>query len=1097
MSKKKFFSIIAIALLVFSFAFVSGGCGGSGGGGSFSNNNNGEIPTPEPSGYYTVTFNSNGGSYVPSQEVEAGETATLPDSPVRNGYIFVGWYTNNNFDEMFLFGEDGDKVNQNITLYAQWIEDNPDLFKVEYALNLISIKYSNGDNSKHVTKNVTLPVNSEVEGVNLSWESSNQSAISNQGYVNRLSNNSDVVMKVTASSGNVSQSREFNLRVMKAHTRARNDIVSKTVADIEGFNTSNDYFSVSYNSDRSKVTNIDGKYSDLTIENADDALDAIQAIHTVIGVDNPYEELESNVTNSNRYGSEYSFKQVYNGVKVYGRSIMASANESGEADFLNSSLLPSLVLANANLNASISKSQAEDIALNYYSGNFELDSDETEQVIYSIGEYETSPVYAYVVRISGTNDNNKYINEDIFVNAVNEEVFKTTTNIMNYTIDVGSGKAEQGHKVSFPVVHSMGSYYMWDFGSNIRIYEENMDKEVSHLTNFLWLDKHQNSAYANFREIMQWWKTSFDRDSLDGNRGVELKIITHQKTWRNDNGNIVKDNAAWDGGNQVFWICDRGNTSLYAYSPAATPDTLAHETTHAVLQYIVNGNFPYENATGAINEGYADIFGCIKDQNWILDERLYKSSSNIKYLRNVQTPDDPAADTQGPSRIGGTNYIDYTVNSDDYGGVHTNSFIISHAAYLMSESNTDISGGLTWEELGQVWYQSMSLGNYGATTEWLDVRRAVLNGARKTRLPAAKINVIKNAFDSVGITEPSGNGNLSGIVSDFETKNPIENAEIFVNNSATRIAATDSDGFFSAQLENGAYLLNVSKNNYVTFEARYNIEQNHDVSLYIELVHAGAGSVSGVITSATTGQPLEGVTLNIRPGWNIATNNIAVPAVITDSSGRYTFDLGNNGSGYYTIEMSMDGYTTSSFTVTVSGATTGRNGSISPVMENSNQYRAVLTWGENPSDLDSHLDGTLSDGSTYHVYYVERNGYDNQNNLVANLDVDDTTSYGPETVTFTVESDGKYEYHIHWYTGSGTWAASNATVNLYNGSNWIASYMVPATTTTDVCWNVFKIENNVLTEINTFTSTQHDGWGTHQAGSASVPRNAKRKVETE
>lgn len=42
---------------------------------------------------YTVSFDSAGGSPVPSQTVEYGSRAVRPKDPSRAGYAFVGWYT--------------------------------------------------------------------------------------------------------------------------------------------------------------------------------------------------------------------------------------------------------------------------------------------------------------------------------------------------------------------------------------------------------------------------------------------------------------------------------------------------------------------------------------------------------------------------------------------------------------------------------------------------------------------------------------------------------------------------------------------------------------------------------------------------------------------------------------------------------------------------------------------------------------------------------------------------------------------------------------------------------------------------------------------
>ena len=72
-------------------------------------------PTPTPDKEYTVTFDSQGGSHVSSQTVKEGTTISLP-TPTRDGYKFLGWYTE---------ADGGNKVTsltvtKNVTLYAHW-----------------------------------------------------------------------------------------------------------------------------------------------------------------------------------------------------------------------------------------------------------------------------------------------------------------------------------------------------------------------------------------------------------------------------------------------------------------------------------------------------------------------------------------------------------------------------------------------------------------------------------------------------------------------------------------------------------------------------------------------------------------------------------------------------------------------------------------------------------------------------------------------------------------------------------------------------------------------------------------------------------------
>ena len=67
----------------------------------------------------TINFNSNGGTAVDSQNVSAGGVITQPATPSKFGYIFDGWYTDNNtFANEYDFNS---SVNTAFTLHAKWV----------------------------------------------------------------------------------------------------------------------------------------------------------------------------------------------------------------------------------------------------------------------------------------------------------------------------------------------------------------------------------------------------------------------------------------------------------------------------------------------------------------------------------------------------------------------------------------------------------------------------------------------------------------------------------------------------------------------------------------------------------------------------------------------------------------------------------------------------------------------------------------------------------------------------------------------------------------------------------------------------------------
>lgn len=73
---------------------------------------------------YTVTFNTNGGSTINQVKVKEGDKVARPTDPtkVENNItkIFENWYDDENLEHDYNFD---DQVNENITLYAKWLQE--------------------------------------------------------------------------------------------------------------------------------------------------------------------------------------------------------------------------------------------------------------------------------------------------------------------------------------------------------------------------------------------------------------------------------------------------------------------------------------------------------------------------------------------------------------------------------------------------------------------------------------------------------------------------------------------------------------------------------------------------------------------------------------------------------------------------------------------------------------------------------------------------------------------------------------------------------------------------------------------------------------
>jgi basic membrane protein A and related proteins len=72
----------------------------------------------------TVSFDTNGGTPVPSIEFDGKSLFDLPDDPIKEGYLFDGWYLDSDLDMQFNPTAFRDNpIQEDFMLYAKWIED--------------------------------------------------------------------------------------------------------------------------------------------------------------------------------------------------------------------------------------------------------------------------------------------------------------------------------------------------------------------------------------------------------------------------------------------------------------------------------------------------------------------------------------------------------------------------------------------------------------------------------------------------------------------------------------------------------------------------------------------------------------------------------------------------------------------------------------------------------------------------------------------------------------------------------------------------------------------------------------------------------------
>lgn len=165
-----------------------------------------------------------------------------------------------------------------------------------------------------------------------------------------------------------------------------------------------------------------------------------------------------------------------------------------------------------------------------------------------------------------------------------------------------------------------------------------------------------------------FWNNVFNRNSYDNN-GAIIKSYVHY----NNNFN----NAFWNGVAMTYGD-GSGSTDILT-----SIDVCGHEIGHAICTY--TAGLVYQNQSGAMNEGFSDIWGaCIEQYGrtgslsgllpaavWLIGEDL---GNTLRSMSNPNSKGDP--DTyQGTYWYSGT---------ADNGGVHTNSGVLNHWFYILT-----------------------------------------------------------------------------------------------------------------------------------------------------------------------------------------------------------------------------------------------------------------------------------------------------------------------------------------------------------------------------------------------------------------------------
>jgi len=212
-------------------------------------------------------------------------------------------------------------------------------------------------------------------------------------------------------------------------------------------------------------------------------------------------------------------------------------------------------------------------------------------------------------------------------------------------------------------------------------------------------------------------------------------------------------------------------------------------------------------------------------------------------------------------------------------------------------------------------------------------------------------------------------------------------------------------------------------------------------------------SVKLHLINAVDGSAIKDANVSIRYGIDNDNNQSFAYSGTTDENGY--FEISNMPYGQYTAIFSKDGFISTSLNMNVDeNSNDTYDLSMSPVLTQG-EMRIRLSWGVDPSDLDSHLVKYVNGNQEYHIYYNTPNGTNGDN-----LDRDDTDGYGPETVTIKeINASAKYVYYVYKYAGNGEIKNSGASVKVSYGNSEQTFYPPQKD---GKYWKVFTIENGKI-----------------------------------
>ncbi len=598
---------------------------------------------------------------------------------------------------------------------------------------------------------------------------------------------------------------------------------------------------------------IDGSFSSDTINSSEDVLKVLENIKDEMKFKDVSEELKLISEETNEDMTYYKFEQIYNNVPVYKQNIIVIVDKHGKINGLSGYYIPNI---DVDVNPKTSKEDIETKIKNILGEDPVIMSNE----LYVWAEYESQSLIYVVKGYSSTN-------ADEFIVDANTGEIITETSVFDYSSTysyTGTGMDNKSYTINLEEYFDLlggakNRYNFYDPERKISIADyrligpafSTLASAIPGTTPIVVDIKNgkidmtwENETFiqsaittmANYETIYDYYKNVLGRNSYD-NKGS--KIIINLGVTASTFSKEDLNNAMWSSLTNQMYIGDWNGKSL-----SASLDVLAHEFTHGVVAFTANfastakkedRNKAFE--TGALNEGYADVLGhLIEGKNWTMAEsnEILRSAANPGFYKNPSIkggehyyPDSYLTNGRTLEQFLKDNNLTY-VTDHDKGGVHTNSNVVSHAAYLMYEAGAFSSR----EEMAKVWYNSLLM--LSSYSNFEDSALAVIKAAKNLGLSDESIYKITKAFQDTKMLE-SKDFSLKGTIISGTEKLKNVDVEIYSYSDDNLITTTTTNekGLYETKLPTGIYKIKVIKKDFEEYTTTVIIKG--DTTLDIEL----------------------------------------------------------------------------------------------------------------------------------------------------------------------------------------------------------------------------------------------------------------------